>query len=147
MTSFWSCSHLSKITPFGKVFKMMLFWSQASLNNVVLICIKNKIKKQNDVVLCPTETQRRHFGIGVVEKGKPFFLRATRKSKNEEEEGEEEEEEEEEEGEEGEGDLHAPRCCRVVFFSSSSARQSGLGSVGVCSSIVTPSFSVLPQVS
>ena len=65
-----------------------------------------------------------------------------RKSKNEEEEGEEEEEEEEEEGEEGEGNLHAPRRRRVVFSGSSSAQQSGLGSVGFCSS--SP---VLPWVS
>ena len=62
-----------------------------------------------------------------------------RKTKNEEEEGEEEEEEE---GEEGEGNLPAPRCRRVVFSGSNSARQSGLGSVGVCSSSV-----VLPWVS
>ena len=70
-----------------------------------------------------------------------------RKSKNEEEEGEEEEEEEEEEGEEGEGDLLAPRHRRVVFFCSSSARKLGLGSIGVCSSVVTSSSPVLPQVS
>ena len=48
----------------------------------------------------------------------------------------EEEKEEEEEGEEGEGDLPAPRHRRVVFSSSSFARQLGLSSVGVCLSVV-----------
>ena len=72
---------------------------------------------------------------------------AMRKSKDEEEEGKEEEEEEEEEIEEGEGDLPAPRRRRVVFFGSSFALQSGLGSIGVCSSVVTSSSLVLPQVS
>ena len=109
------------------MFKTTSFWSQTALNDIILICIKIKNKKPNDVVWCPTETKRHRFGIELFKKENPSSCRQRENKKNEEEE---------EEGEKGEGDLPAPRRRRVVFSGSSFARQSGLSSVGVCLLVV-----------
>ena len=49
---------------------MMPFWTLIALNDVVLNCIKKKIKKPKDVVFCPTY-QTMSFWQWIIEKRNP----------------------------------------------------------------------------